>query len=85
MHWLALSLAAYLVRDTPLHHTPAQSLLAPRSVELVVARVVVALCVGTLVTVEACTNGGPLRRGRAVGAVAIVLTVGAATPKRLFM
>jgi hypothetical protein len=60
-------------------------LLAPRSVELVVTRVVVALCVGTLVTVEACTNGGPLRRGLAVGAVAIVLTVGAATLKRLFM
>jgi hypothetical protein len=36
---------------------------------------VVALCTGVLVTVEACTNGGPLRRGLAVGAVAIVLTL----------
>jgi hypothetical protein len=104
MHWMALALAAYLVRDPPLHHTPTQLLvaqvamaavialaasvallLAPRSVELVVTRVVVALCIGALVTVEARTNGGPLRRGLAVGAVAIVLAVGAATLKRLFM
>lgn len=58
-------------------------LVTPREVQLLVTRLVVGLSIGGLVTVEACTSGGPLRRGLTIGAIAVVLAVGVATLKRL--
>jgi hypothetical protein len=99
-HWFALTLAAFLVRDPNLHHTPremlfsqlvmalvlalvasAAVLLAPTPVELLTARVAVAVFIGVLVTSEARSGGRDLPRAMAVGVAALGAALALATVK----
>jgi hypothetical protein len=99
-HWFALTLAALLVRDPTMHHTPGEMLssqlvmavalglvasaallLSPARVEVVAARIAVALFIAGLVTSEARSSGSALPRALAVGAAALGVAMIIATFK----
>ncbi|MCL3861910.1 hypothetical protein [Actinotalea sp. K2] len=99
-HWFALTLAAFLVRDPNMHHTPGEMLmsqvvmagvlaivasvavvLVPVHMEVLTARVAVALFIGVLVTMEARSNGSALPRALAVGVAALGVAMILATIK----
>lgn len=99
-HWFALTLAAFLVRDPTMHHTPGEMLLSqvvmagvlalvatlavvivPARLEVLTARIAVALFIGVLVTAEARSHGSALPRALAVGAAALAVALVLATIK----